>query len=365
MKGCLKVAVLAGGTSTERDVSIVTGSRVCAALRRKGHSAQMIDVFFGTDKTYENLNDFFEENTDLKEQESVFKGKTIAVKREEQRRRSLKEGFFGPGVLDVCKAADIVFIALHGANGEDGKIQATFDLMGIQYTGTGYLSSAISMNKSITKLLMTGRGIPMPKGISVHFCGGECSDFMYREIIQKIGFPCVIKPCCGGSSVGVSVVFAEEQLAEALKQGFALEQELLAEEYIKGREFSVGILDGKALPVIEMAPLQGFYDYKNKYIPGMTKDTCPADLPPEISRKMQEYAECAADVLRLETYGRMDCLLREDGSIYCLEMNTLPGMTDTSLIPQEAQATGMGYDDLCEFIIDCSFRKYDRGGNQA
>lgn len=360
----LNIIVLAAGTSSERDVSIVTGSRVCAALRRMGHKAEMIDVFLGLDREYQNINEIFNENTDINVLERKLKEATPRIADMVKERNMSGESFFGPQVLEACKAADIVFMGLHGANGEDGKIQAAFDLLGIRYTGTGYLSSAISMNKKFAKLVLGSAGVPVPDGISLIMTGDMRSDVentykcMRERVIAEVGFPCVVKPCCGGSSVGVSIVNDAAALNGAFDEAFCLEDEAIVEKYIDGREFSVGIIDQRALPIIEIAPLQGFYDYNNKYLPGMTKDTCPAELSYEISGKMKSYAELAARAVELKAYGRIDFLIDKSENIYCLEINTLPGMTDTSLVPQEALAEGMSYDVLCEELIKISFQKY-------
>ena len=172
-------------------------------------------------------------------------------------------------------------------------------------------------------------------------------------------FPVVVKTCCGGSSVGVYIVNDQAEYEQALKDAYSYENEVVVEEYIKGREFSVAVVDGKAYPIIEIAPLQGFYDYKNKYKAGATKETCPANLPKEISEKMQRWAEKACETAGVTTYARVDELLNEDGDIYCLEINTLPGMTGTSLLPQEAAAVGMSYDELTKKIIEISLEKYN------
>ena len=250
--------------------------------------------------------------------------------------------------------ADMVFMALHGENGEDGRIQAAFDLYGIKYTGTGYLSSALAMDKELSKRMFLTNHIPTPAGISMS--KDNClSDF------SKTGLklPCVVKPCCGGSSIGVSIVRTEEDYQKALDDAFRWEEKIIIEDYIKGREFSVGVIDFQALPVIEIAPLEGFYNYKNKYAAGSAVETCPAELPSHITKAMQGYAEQVARVLNLETYARMDFLLDEQENIYCLEANTLPGMTSVSLLPQEALAVGMDFESLCERIIQISMKKYE------
>ena len=172
-----------------------------------------------------------------------------------------------------------------------------------------------------------------------------------------LSLPCIVKPCRGGSSVGISLVRTPEEYEAALDEAFRLETEILLENYIEGREFSIAVIESRALPVIEIAPLEGFYDYKNKYKAGSTIETCPADLPPAIASQMQEYAVAVTKVLELDTYARVDFMLDAQNRIFCLEANTLPGMTPTSLIPQEAQAIGMGFDDLCEKIIHISLDK--------
>lgn len=259
--------------------------------------------------------------------------------------------FFGPNVIALCQAADIVFMALHGENGENGKIQAAFDLFGIRYTGSDYLSSAIAMNKELAKKVLAAGGVPVPRGFSVK--KGVATG-------KQPGFPCVVKPCCGGSSIGVSIVNDQQEYEQALEEAFRWEQEVVVEQYIQGREFSVCVIDGKALPIIEIAPLSGFYDYKNKYQAGSAVETCPAQIPAIQTKQMQEYAELAAKVIGLDTYSRMDFLMDDDGRMYCLEANTLPGMTPTSLIPQEAAAAGVSYNQLCEQLIQISLQKMEK-----
>ncbi|MBQ1871834.1 MAG: ATP-grasp domain-containing protein, partial [Lachnospiraceae bacterium] len=173
-----------------------------------------------------------------------------------------------------------------------------------------------------------------------------------------LSIPVIVKPCCGGSSVGTNIVRNEKDYEVALNEAFKYEDRAMVEEFIKGREFSVGVIEGKAYPVIEIAPKEGFYDYKNKYKAGSAVETCPADIPEDIAKKMQGYAEDAFKCLRYKTYARMDFLLGDNGRMVCLEANTLPGMTPTSLLPQEAAVLGMDYDELCEYIIKISLAKY-------
>ena len=344
----MNIVVLAGGTSTERDISIMTSVKVCESLRRNGHNANIIDVFFGIeDKAAET---FFDDNgNDLEKIAADMKKKDILVDDELADRKKSGKGFFGDNVLALCLKADIVFMGLHGSNGEDGKVQATFDLLGIRYTGTDYLSSAISMSKELAKKVLVPEGIPMPKGVTLH----------KGHKIEYVPFPCVVKPCCGGSSVGVSIAHNEKEFEDALNEAFSYEDTVLVEEFVDGREFSVAVLDGKALPVIEIEPLEGFYDYKNKYKAGSTKETCPANIPEDIASQMQFWAEKCCQAAGVTTYARVDELLDKNNNIFCLEINTLPGMTDTSLIPQEAAAVGISYDELTEKIIEISLAKYE------
>ena len=343
----MNIVVLAGGTSTERDISILTSTKVCESLRRNGHNANIIDVFFGIeDKEAES---FFTNNNDVEKTAEAMRKNTVNVEDELEARKKSGKGFFGDNVLALCSKADIVFMGLHGSNGEDGKIQAAFELMGIKYTGTDYISSAISMSKELTKKVLVPDGIPMPKGVALK----------RGHKIEYVPYPCVVKPCCGGSSVGVSIANNEEEFRAAVEEAFRYEDNILVEEYVKGREFSVAVLDGEALPVIEIEPLEGFYDYKNKYN-GATKETCPANLPVDVAQKMQRWAVKACQAVGIETCGRVDMLLNEDEDIFCLEINTLPGMTETSLIPQEAAAVGMSYDQLTQKIVEISMNKYNK-----
>ena len=336
----MKVVVLAGGTSTERDVSLSSGSMIYKALKKNGHKAMMLDVYLG----YEgDVEDIFEKDIDWAAQIGAVSEQTPDLESVKAMRKDGGKSFFGPNVLDICSAADAVFMALHGANGEDGKIQACFELMGIPYTGTDYVSSAMAMDKAIAKDLFRAHNIPTPAGIRLK--AGE------RES-TRVPYPCIIKACCGGSSVGVYIANNDEEYERAKTEAFRYDKEVVIEQYIKGREFSVGVMDGKALPVIEIAPKQGFYDYKNKYQAGSTVETCPAQIPEDKAACMQQVAEAVFEALRLKNYARMDFMMSECGDIYCLEANTLPGMTPTSLLPQEAAAVGISFEQLCEKILE-------------
>lgn len=349
----MKIVVLAGGLSTERDVSFKTGEMVTKALRENGHQVILLDVFMGYSDKEEDLTGIFDRAEAVSVKVAAIPETAPDLEKVKAQRKDQSDNFFGPNVIELCRMADIVFMALHGENGENGKIQAAFDLFGIRYTGTGYLGSALAMNKGMAKQLFLENGIPTPRGTSLK--RGE--DAAKIETCG-IHFPCVVKPCSGGSSIGVSIVHDKAEYEQALKEAFRWENELVIEEYVKGREFSVGVIDFQALPIIEIASVEGFYDYKNKYKAGSTVETCPAELSEQITKEMQGYAEKVAEVLGLNTYSRTDFLLDAEDHIFCLEANTLPGMTPTSLLPQEAKVTGVDFNQLCEKLIESSMRKY-------
>ena len=339
----MKIAVLCGGLSNERDVSISSGTGITRALRTLGHRAALIDLFLGCEEVSEDM-------FTAEERGDAFSVKEAAPDLAAVRAMRPGQDRIGPGVLEACRMADIVFLALHGEEGENGKLQAVLDMYGIRYTGSGYLGSALAMNKSLTKSLLTQAGIPVPKGVTVHKGGKPYAD---------PGFPCVVKPCSGGSSVGTTIVRGPEEYAAALETAFRYEDSVLAEGFISGCELTVGVLDGKAMPVIEIIPKNGFYDYKNKYQPGLTVELCPAPITPEETDRVQRLAERVYAALRLEAYGRVDFIMASDGVCYCLEANTLPGMTPTSLIPQMGAAMGLDYAALCQKLIDVSLKKYE------
>lgn len=336
----MKVVVLAGGTSTERNISIISGRCVCDALQKRGHQAILLDVFFGcSDK---EAADRFEHPVPADEAAERIKKNNKFLKEQEASRRS----FFGPHVLELCSEADKVFMALHGSNGEDGKVQAAFDLFGIRYTGTGYLSSAMAMDKEISKNLFAYYGVNIADGGVIK---NTDEDRSYRKL--GLSLPVVVKPCCGGSSVGTAIANTDEEYEAALEDSFRYEDRAVVEKYIEGREFSVAVVAGEAYPVIEIEPKEGFYDYKNKYSEGATIETCPADIPDRAAEKMQKMAVLGALALGIKEYCRLDFIMDQMGDVYCLEANTLPGMTPLSLVPQEAAAIGMDFADLCEKLL--------------
>lgn len=343
----MKIVVLAGGTSTERDVSIVSGTGICNGLRAKGHQAILVDVFCGAETV--DWADPFPREYDVEAASAYIKSFNPHI----EQLKKMRKDFFGPNVLELCKKADFVFLGLHGANGEDGRIQAAFDLMGIKYTGTGYLSSAMAMDKGVTKWMFQMKGVPVPGGVTM-------KRHTRKEDLAELGlaFPVVVKTCCGGSSIGVYIVKDQEEYMKALDAAFVYEEEVVVEEFIQGTEYAVAVVDGKAYPVVQIVPCQGFYDYENKYKPGAVKETCPAPISSELTRRLQDYAVQGYRALGLESYARLDFIVTDDEKIYCLEANTLPGMTPTSLIPQEAAVLGMDYPTLCEELIRVSEKKY-------
>ncbi|MBE7017411.1 MAG: D-alanine--D-alanine ligase [Ruminococcaceae bacterium] len=341
----MNIVVLCGGLSNERDVSISSGTGVARALREKGHNAVLIDLYLGYTEPFEDPSEVFARGGSIADFSVAEAAPDLDAV------RAMGGGCaIGPNVLKICEKADITFLALHGEEGENGKLQATLDLHGIKYTGSGYLGSALAMNKSLTKTVLASKGIPVPSGITLE---------KGAENYENVGFPCVVKPCSGGSSVGTSVVYEEKDYLPALMLAFKYEKAVLVERYIKGRELTVGVMNGKAMPAIEIIPKSGFYDYKNKYQAGATEEICPAPIGEEATKKVQRLAEKVHEALMVDAYCRVDFLWNNaDGEMYCLEANTLPGMTPTSLIPQMAREEGMDYGSLCEKIIEVSLEKY-------
>ena len=341
----MKIAVVCGGLSNERDVSITSGSCVARALREKGHKVVLLDLYYGYSGKYTDPAELFE-----REQEDLRYSVSEDTPDIEKMIAEGDGSRIGKNVIEICKSADISFLALHGEDGENGKVQATFDMFGIKYTGSGYLGSALAMSKELSKIMFRHNGIPTPAGIVLE---------KGAESYEDVGFPCVVKPCSGGSSVGTSIVYSRDEYDAALEFAFRYEARVLVEKYVKGRELTVGVMDGRAMPVIEIIPKSGWYDYKNKYQAGLTEELCPAPLSPEETDRVQRLAERVAAALMIDVYCRADFLLDEnDGLLYCLEANTLPGMTPTSLVPQMGAAQGMDFGEVCEKIIAVSMEKY-------
>ena len=342
----MKIVVLAGGLSPERDVSFSSGTMAANALLSLGHQAILVDLFFGLPE-WDGKTDLFARAKPL----TPFRVSESEPDLDALR-RSRKAGFndyIGLNVPELCEQADIVYMALHGDCGENGKLQAFFDARGVRYTGSGAEGCRNAMDKWISKQLFEAAGVLTPRGMLLK--AGDPFD------PDALPVPCVVKPCNGGSSIGVSIVHDRRELYDALKLAFSMENTILVEEYIKGRELSCGILGETALPPIEIIPLHGFYDYKNKYQAGAAREVTPAEIDAETTARIQRIALDVFRLLGLSVYGRIDFLLTEAGDAYCLEANTLPGMTPTSLLPQEAAVVGYSYERLCDTIISLSLQK--------
>ena len=344
----MNILVLAGGYSPERDVSLTSGSLIANALKREGEKVCLADVYLGVDESELMRDDLF--NTDLVEPYKV----TSCVPDLQVLKRESGNGdaLIGRGIIELCRRADVVFLALHGAMGENGQLQATLDNYGIKYTGSGYVGSLLAMDKDISKKMLVGAGVNTPEWIYFTAQSGDAA-----LIEERIGYPCVVKPCSCGSSVGISLVHDRDELKIALAEAERYEDNILVEKMISGREVTVGMLDGEVLPIIEIIPTEGFYDYQNKYQAGKTLEICPAEIEPEIVERLSEQTRLAFEALRLSGYARFDYIVDADGKPWCLEANTLPGMTPTSLLPQMAAARGMDYGKLCLKIVDLAMKK--------
>ena len=339
----MNIVVLAGGYSTEREVSLTSGSLVANALMRIGHRVLLLDSYLGTEVEGDVLSLFQNEREyHYAVSQSV---PDLALLREQS---GNGESLIGKNVARICHAADVVFNAHHGGAGEDGRLQGWLDCEGIRYTGTGAIGAALSMDKDITKRILRRAGVATPDWVVIE---PQNETNACERALAAIGLPCVVKPVCGGSSVGVSIVENEQQLKEAIAAGAAYEHRLIVEKKIEGREVTVGVLDGRALPIVEIIPHSGFYDYHNKYQAGCATELCPAPLDAAKTEQLQSLTLRAFEALQLRGYARFDYMLDEQGTPWCLEGNALPGMTPTSLLPQMAQAVDMSYDALCDTIV--------------
>lgn len=339
----MKIVVLAGGLSPERDVSLSSGALIANALMDNGNEVCYVDLYKPVEREPEHFSELFY----TKEDGKVFQ---YCVPKTEPDLATLKAEYgdgnkkIGKNVLELCAYADVVFVALHGDIGENGQLQATFDNYGICYTGSGFVGSLLAMDKVLAKKMMSYDGILNAPWILIR----------KGQTLPEMAFPCVVKPLNCGSSIGVSVVKSREELEAALTYAHQYADDILIETYIPGRELQVGVLKGQALPVIEIIPTGGFYDYQNKYQAGMAKEVCPAELSEDKTKEIQEIALRVHECLNLGIYSRIDFIMDRQGDIYCLEANTLPGMTPTSLIPQEAKAAGITYHELCQMIVEAA-----------
>ena len=368
-----RITVLAGGCSPEREVSLRSGERVAAALRRRGFLVATVDPgaeYRGTadkrfsDSVSESLRGILEDNAAIYHAEESDGAPVSAAHsvewsgfghRSDYATDSVTEAHsavWRPGVrkgreltlgaIEICRASDAVFLALHGGGGENGMIAAALESLGIPHTGSSFGAMYIAMDKGLSKRLLESAGVRTPRGFDA---------VNPRELPRGLRYPCVLKPMRGGSSIGVEIIHSEEELRCSLDAlGGACD--CMIEEYIGGREFTVGVLDGGALAVTEIVPKEGFYDYRNKYTVGRTVEITPADIPRETEKMLKDAAIRAHNALGLGYYSRVDIILEErTHTPWVLEVNALPGMTDLSLLPQGAKACGIEFDVLCERIL--------------
>jgi len=326
----MKITVLMGGTSSERNVSLASGIRIVQALRSRGHTVIALDPARGV--------------IDAAGEKKLSTG---AVGTEPPSLESLSRVAEGAFLSDLTAmkeiaGADVVFLALHGGQGEDGTIQALLDMAKVRYTGSGHLSSALAMDKDLSKKLL--------RAADVKTADWLMAPAEIEEVEGMLGLPVVVKPSKQGSTVGLTVVKKREDLEPAVKEAFRYDDEVMIERFVPGRELTVGVLGDIAFPVGEIIPKHEIYDYECKYTPGMAEEVFPAKLSPAATTRVQQQAVDAFKALKLRGCARIDFRLTTEGEFYCLEANTLPGMTELSLIPQGAAAMGIGFPDLCERI---------------
>jgi D-alanine-D-alanine ligase len=333
----LRIAVLMGGTSAERDVSLASGIRITEALRSLGHEVVAVDTVAGV--------------LTPAEEQRLLAGSVVKTAPPDSK-ALVRMNAAMQGTLKSLPKADVLFLALHGGQGEDGTLQALLDLTSVPYTGSGHLASALAMDKDLSKHLFRAAGVPTPDWLM--------APVTEDEVRAALGFPVIVKPSKQGSTVGLSVVKQPGELQPAIEMAFEHDDEVMIERFIAGRELTVGILGDVALPVGEIIAKHEIYDYECKYTPGMAVEEFPAQLSDEKTREVQELARRAFVALKLRGYARIDFRMATDGSFYCLEANTLPGMTQTSLIPQAAAAAGISFSELCDRIVQLALEQ--RGG---
>jgi len=343
----VKITVLMGGTSAERDVSLASGVRVAEALRSCGHEVLSVDTAHGI--------------LSAPDEQALLSGKIVkTIPPDVQALVRLNAQL--PGTLRSLPQTDVLFLALHGGQGEDGTLQALLDLTGVPYTGSGHLASALAMDKDLSKHLFRAAGVPTADwqmvtgwepgtGRSLASLGTGREQSFAEEVERKLGLPVIVKPSKQGSTVGLSIVREIGALWDAINEAAKHDDEVMVEQFIPGRELTVGILGDEALPVGEIIPVHEIYDYECKYTAGMAREIFPADLTAEETRTIQDLARRAFRALKLRGYARIDFRMSPDGVFYCLEANTLPGMTALSLIPQAAAAQGISFPELCDRIV--------------
>lgn len=334
----MKIAVLTGGSSAERSVALASATQVVRALRERGHDVRVIDTASGV--------------LDREGEASFLSGKVSPTVADlPALARSERQLLLG-GLLDhdAIRGAEICFLALHGGRGEDGTIQHLLDLAGIRYTGAGAVASALAMDKDIAKQLFQAAGVPVAPWLMVVPSRGVGDDLPPGQVERELGWPVVVKPSKQGSTVGLSVVQGPQGLGVAIMEALRHDDEVMLERFIPGRELTVGVLGDQALAVGEIIPKHDLFDFECKYTPGMSEEIFPADLPATVAHDVQRLALAAHRALKCTGYSRIDFRLTPAGELYCLEVNTLPGMTATSLLPQSAAAVEIEFGELCERI---------------
>lgn len=333
----MRIAVLMGGISPERNISLLSGRGVVAALRERGHEVIAVDPARGREAV---LTD-----SELEQIENRF------LTAEELRAFSpwsLVESLAGEWTREV----DVAFPVLHGPYGEDGRLQTLLELRGIPYVGSGPLASALASDKHMTKLLFLAAGIPTPRWIALTAKQAQQPE-MLEEIRSELGAHLVVKPNDQGSTIGMSFLHdpSLEELAAAIREAAQYSELVLVERFVAGRELTVAVLGEEALPIVEIVPDSGVYDYEHKYTAGKTQYHCPADLPEDIAEFTQNLALAAHRILGCRHFSRVDFRLDTEGQPLCLELNTIPGMTPLSLFPKAAQAAGIPFPELCDRLV--------------
>lgn len=332
----MRITVLMGGTSSERDVSLASGLRIAEALRTRGHTVAAVDTAKGAlsedDERRTIAGGVVKQLPPTPEELARMKAESVA----ETAARLPKRG-----------DCDVAFLALHGGSGEDGTIQALLDLAGVPYTGSGHMASALAMDKDLSKHLMRAHDVTTADWLMAN---DPTSLPDVEQVVSALGLPLIVKPSKQGSTVGLSIVKERSQLVPAITEAFKHDDEVMLEQFIAGRELTVSILGDRALPVGEIISKKEIYDYEAKYTPGMAEEIFPAALREAEVAAVQEQAQRTFSALKLSGCARIDFRMTTDGQFYCLEANTLPGMTATSLVPQAAAAAGISFPELCERI---------------
>ncbi len=335
MNSKINVALIVGGASTEREVSKLSGREIYEALKKLGYKYKIIDPAYGANQP-ENDEDFFRD-------------KDLFPISERNYLTTIDSNLFD----DV----DVAFLALHGKWGEDGTIQSLLKMRGIKFTGSDVLSSSLSMSKWMSKIIFKQNDIPVPEGFLIEKSKFNLNDLL-NTIKNSFEFPIVVKPNDEGSTFGLSICQNESDFEEALKLSFQYSNKTLIEKYISGREITVGIIDQTVLPVLEIKPKHDLYDYECKYTHGMSEYIVPANIPENVFEAIQEKALEAFNSIGCKSYARVDFRLDESNNFYCLELNTLPGMTSTSLLPKMAKAIGISYENLVDKIIKIAINEF-------